>query len=103
MLSAGGLTVIIRSVCQENIGKTVRLTMFIEKDERFIHKNKWRIASHDTWMVETLDGSNSLLVPPHGGGEAEWVDRGTCRPGWLMPLHGDPDAVVVDKKELALS
>jgi hypothetical protein len=85
----GDLALIVNSGAPENIGKTVRLVEFVAPHgEGFVHEGvMFNPRPEDTWIVESLDGSKSLV-----GGYIQrniMVSSGPCRQKWLMPLRGD--------------
>lgn len=86
----GDLALIVGSSCSENIGKTVRLVEFVPVGGvPRINGEAYTPRLQPTWVVETPDGSASLIVPRTMTGKLESVCAGACRESWLMPLRGD--------------
>ncbi len=87
---SGDLAMIVNSSCCENIGKTVRLVDFVPVGSvPQVNGEAYSPRLHPTWVVESPDGSASLIVPRTATGKLESVCAGACRESWLMPLRGD--------------
>lgn len=86
----GDLALIVGSIVEENIGKTVRLVEFAPRgSEPQVRTKKYLPIAHDSWIVETIDSSNSLVIPSNYTVGLIRVNAGICRRQWLMPLRGD--------------
>jgi len=86
----GDLAMIVNSSCSKNIGKTVRLVEFAPVgSEPEVNGEIYTERLHASWVVESPDGSSSLIVPRATTGELKTVCAGVCRESWLMPLRGD--------------
>lgn len=86
----GDLALIINSACAENIGKTVRLVHFVPVGGMPNVEGKvYTPREHPTWIVESIDGTTSLVSPKFTTGELVHISAGPCREVWLMPLRGD--------------
>jgi len=87
---SGDLALIVGSSCSENIGKTVRLAEFIPVGGVPVVSGEFYTPRlHASWIVETPDGTPSLIVPRERTGALEKICVGVCRQSWLMPLRGD--------------
>ena len=103
-LETGMLAMIIGSTHNpENIGKTVKLIRFVNKDE-FCHDLK-ASAGKDLWVVEGRDLAHTLLC----GWTGEFIQGnshiGGAEPRFLMPIRPeeDPLEVKVEKTNDALA
>jgi hypothetical protein len=87
---SGELALIVGSAVEENIGVTVRLVEFFPVGaEPVILGRRYTPREHKSWLVESVDGAQSLLVRIEPYGLIDCRRAGVCRQSWLMPLRGD--------------
>lgn len=89
-LEVGGLALVIKSNAPEKVGRCVKVVEILI-DDRFEYLRGG--------ILHLGDADGSLCAFVEFDPEGEWLYPATH----LIPLQGDPDAVVVDQKELAMS